>query len=225
MSIVVQKFGGTSLADPEKIKNVASAVIKEIEKGNSVVTVVSAMGHTTDYLIKLAKEITPNPDSREMDMLLSTGEGVSIAMLAMALKAKGQDAISFNAMQVGIMTEKNHSNARIVQIKTDKIKKQLERGRVVVVAGFQGITEDNEITTLGRGGSDTSAVAIAAALNSDRCDIYTDVEGVTPQTPGLFRRRKSLKKFHTKKYWSLRVWVQTFFTRGPSKRPCNTASL
>ena len=194
MSIIVQKYGGTSLADSEKIKRVAKSVIKEINNGNSVVTIVSAMGHTTDYLIKLAREITERPDSREMDMLLSTGEGISIAMLAMALKSMGQDAISFNAMQVGIMTEKTHSNARIVEIKTDKIKKQLDKGRVVVVAGFQGITEDNEITTLGRGGSDTSAVAIAAALGAERCDIYTDVEGVYTTDPRIVPKAQKLEK-------------------------------
>lgn len=194
MPIVVQKYGGTSLADAEKIKRVAKSVMKEVEKGNSVVTVVSAMGHTTDYLIKMAHELTMTPDSREMDMLLSTGEGISIAMLAMALKSMGQDAISFNAMQVGIMTEKTHSNARIVKIHTEKIKKQLEKGRVVVVAGFQGITEDNEITTLGRGGSDTSAVAIAGALNAIRCDIYTDVEGVYTTDPRIVPKAEKLEK-------------------------------
>ncbi len=194
MPIIVQKYGGTSLADSEKIKTVAKSVMKEVNKGNSVVTIVSAMGHTTDYLIKLAHEITERPDSREMDMLLSTGEGVSIAMLAIALKSMGQDAISFNAMQVGIMTEETHSNARIVGIKTDKIKEQLAKGKVVVVAGFQGITEGYEITTLGRGGSDTSAVAIAAALKADRCDIYTDVEGVYTTDPRIVPKAQKLEK-------------------------------
>ena len=183
--IVVQKFGGTSVADTDKIKNVASAVIKEKNLGNNVVVVVSAMGHTTDILTKLAKEISPNPSLREMDMLLSTGEGVSIALLAMALQAQGCDAVSMNAMQVGIITENIHSNARILQIKTDKVNEYLNTGKVVVIAGFQGITEDNEITTLGRGGSDTSAVALAGALNAKRCDIYTDVEGVYTTDPRI----------------------------------------
>ena len=184
-NIIVQKFGGTSVADTEKIKNVAKAVIREKNNGNDVIVVVSAMGHTTDYLVKMAKEISENPSSREMDMLLSTGEGVSIALLAMALQAQGCPAVSMNAMQVGIMTEKVHSKARIIDIKTQKIKQHLAEGKVVVVAGFQGITEDLEITTLGRGGSDTSAVALAGALNALRCDIYTDVEGVYTTDPRI----------------------------------------
>ncbi len=183
--VIVQKFGGTSVADTEKIKNVAKTVIKEKNNGNDVVVVVSAMGHTTDYLVKMAKDLSPNPSGREMDMLLSTGEGVSIALLAMAIQAQGYEAVSFNAMQIGIMTENVHSKARIVNIKTDKLKKNLKEGKIIVVAGFQGVTEDGEITTLGRGGSDTSAVALAAALNADRCDIYTDVEGVYTTDPRI----------------------------------------
>ncbi|MCQ2754784.1 MAG: aspartate kinase, partial [bacterium] len=182
-NIVVQKFGGTSVADTEKIRHVARAVIREKKLGNDVVVVVSAMGHTTDALIKLAKEITPNPSSRELDMLLSTGEGVSIALLAMAIQSEGCDAISMNAMQVGIITEKIHSKARILKIKTQKIRSHLKEGKVVVIAGFQGVTDDFEITTLGRGGSDTSAVALAGALGAKRCDIYTDVEGVYTTDP------------------------------------------
>ena len=143
------------------------------------------MGHTTDYLVKMAKDLSTNPSSREMDMLLSTGEGVSIALLAMAIQAQGYDAVSFNAMQIGIITENVHSKARIVNIKTEKLKKNLQEGKIIVVAGFQGVTEDGEITTLGRGGSDTSAVALAAALNADRCDIYTDVEGVYTTDPRI----------------------------------------
>lgn len=183
--IVVQKFGGTSVADTDKIKNVAKAVIRERNLGHDVVVVVSAMGHTTDYLVKMAKDISENPSSREMDMLLSTGEGVSIALLAMALQAQGCPAVSMNAIQVGIMTEKVHSKARIINIKTDKINSHLGKGEVVVVAGFQGVTDDLEITTLGRGGSDTSAVALAGALNAIRCDIYTDVEGVYTTDPRI----------------------------------------
>ena len=183
--IVVQKFGGTSVADTDKIKNVAKAVIRERNLGHDVVVVVSAMGHTTDYLVKMAKDISENPSSREMDMLLSTGEGVSIALLAMALQAQGCPAVSMNAIQVGIMTEKVHSKARIINIKTDKINSHLEKGEVVVVAGFQGVTDDLEITTLGRGGSDASAVALAGALNAIRCDIYTDVEGVYTTDPRI----------------------------------------
>lgn len=183
--IVVQKFGGTSVADTQKIKKVADAVIREKKLGNDVVVVVSAMGHTTDYLVKMAKEISEQPSAREMDMLLSTGEGVSIALLAMAIQSKGYEAVSLNAMQIGIMTEKVHQKARIVDIKTDRLRKNLGEGKIIVVAGFQGITDECEITTLGRGGSDTSAVALAAALDALRCDIYTDVEGVYTTDPRI----------------------------------------
>lgn len=182
-NIVVQKFGGTSVADTEKIKSVANAVIREKNLGNDVVVIVSAMGHTTDYLFNMAKQISKNPSARELDMLLSTGEGVSIALLTMAIQEKGYDAISLNAMQIGIITEDVHLKARIIDIKTDKLQENLEKGRIIVVAGFQGITGDGEITTLGRGGSDTSAVALAAALKAERCDIYTDVEGVYTTDP------------------------------------------
>ena len=192
--IIVQKFGGTSVADTDKIKNVAGAVIREKNLGHDVVVVVSAMGHTTDILTKLAKDITQNPSSREMDMLLSTGEGVSIALLAMALQAQGCDAVSMNAMQVGIITEKVHSKARILEIKTDRIYQHLKEGKVVVIAGFQGVTDDFEITTLGRGGSDTSAVALAGALKAKRCDIYTDVEGIYSTDPRIVPRASKLKQ-------------------------------
>ncbi|MEI8377545.1 MAG: aspartate kinase [bacterium] len=183
MSIVLQKFGGTSVADPTKIRNVAQAVIKEKLKGHQVVVVVSAMGKTTDYLVDLAKELTPNPSLREMDMLLTTGEQVSIALLTMAIHQAGHKAISMNAAQMGIITENVHSKARIIDIKTKKIQKHLDNGMIVVAAGFQGITPDGEITTLGRGGSDTSAVALAAALGAERCDIYTDVDAVYTADP------------------------------------------
>lgn len=184
-NIVVQKFGGTSLADTDKIKKVADAVIKEKENGNDVVVVVSAMGHTTDYLVKMAKEISENPSDREMDMLLSTGEGISIALLSMAIQAKGYEAVSLNAMQIGIITENVHQKARIIDIKTEKLREKLDSGKIIVVAGFQGMTQNGEITTLGRGGSDTSAVALAAALDALRCDIYTDVEGVYTTDPRI----------------------------------------
>ena len=193
MGIVVQKFGGTSLADTNKIKNVAKAVIKEKNNGNDVVVIVSAMGHTTDYLVKLSSEISENPNKREMDMLLSTGEQVSIALLTMAIQEEGYDAISLNATQVGIITENVHSTARIIDIKTDKLNKILNEGKIIVVAGFQGVTEDGEITTLGRGGSDTSAVAIAASLKANRCDIYTDVEGVYTTDPRIVPNASRLK--------------------------------
>jgi aspartate kinase len=191
--IIVQKFGGTSVADTDKIKNVAQTVIREKNNGNDVVVVVSAMGHTTDHLVKMAHALNPTPSAREMDMLLSTGECVSIALLTMAIQATGHKAVSFNAMQIGILTENIHSKARIVDIKTDKLKKNLEEGNIIVVAGFQGVTEDGEITTLGRGGSDTSAVALAAALNAERCDIYTDVEGVYTTDPRVVPKASRLE--------------------------------
>ena len=193
-NIIVQKFGGTSLADTDKIKKVADAVIREKNNGNDVVVVVSAMGHTTDYLVKLANEITETPSDREMDMLLSTGEGISIALLSIAIQTKGYEAVSLNAMQIGIMTENVHQKARIVDIKTDKLKENLDAGKIVVVAGFQGITSSGEITTLGRGGSDTSAVALAAALEAQRCDIYTDVEGVYTTDPRIVNNASKLDK-------------------------------
>jgi aspartate kinase len=187
MSIVVQKFGGTSVADSAKIKNVAKAVTREYQNGHHVVVVVSAMGHTTDYLVKLAEEITASPCSREMDMLLTTGEQVSIALLSMAIQEAGFPSISMNATQIGIITESVHSKARIVDIKTDKLLKHLNEGKIIVVAGFQGVTPEGEITTLGRGGSDTSAVALAAALKAERCDIYTDVNGVYTADPRIVK--------------------------------------
>jgi len=194
MGIVVQKFGGTSVANTHKIKNVANAVIKEYQNGNNVVVVVSAMGHTTDYLVKLAKEVSVTPDSRELDMLLSTGEQASIALLAMAIQEAGYSAISLLASQVGILTESVHSKARIIDIKTDKLDKYLAEGRIIVVAGFQGITKEGEITTLGRGGSDTSAVALAAALKADRCDIYTDVRAVYTADPRYVPKASRLEQ-------------------------------
>ena len=183
MSIIVQKFGGTSVGSVERILNVASRIVEEKERGNDVVVVVSAMGKTTDTLVGLAKEISAQPSKREMDMLLSTGEQVTISLLTMALIQSGHDAISFTGWQAGIETESVHSNARITNIQTEKLKSHLHSGKVVIVAGFQGMTESGEITTLGRGGSDTTAVAIAAALKAERCDIYTDVDGVYTSDP------------------------------------------
>lgn len=194
MGLIVQKFGGTSVADTDKIKNVASAVIREKNNGNNVIVVVSAMGHTTDYLVKMANEISPNPNCREMDMLLATGEQVSIALLTMAIQAQGVQAVSMNAAQVGIITECVHSKARIVDIKTNKLQEHLDKGEIIVVAGFQGVTPEGEITTLGRGGSDTSAVAIAGAMKADRCDIYTDVEGVYTTDPRIVPKATKLKE-------------------------------
>lgn len=187
MALVVQKYGGTSVGTVERIQAVAHRVKRTVEAGNSVVVVVSAMGKTTDGLVKLAGEISANPSRREMDMLLSTGEQVSIALLSMALLELGQPAISLTGAQVGIVTEAEYSRARILRIETDRLNRHLTKGEVVVVAGFQGIssTDDLEITTLGRGGSDTSAVALAAALHADYCEIYTDVPGILTTDPRL----------------------------------------
>ncbi|MEX0268059.1 aspartate kinase [Leptolyngbyaceae cyanobacterium UHCC 1019] len=187
MALVVQKYGGTSVGTVERIQAVAQRVKRTVDAGNSVVVVVSAMGKTTDGLVKLAAEISASPSRREMDMLLSTGEQVTIALLSMALQEAGQPALSMTGAQVGIVTEAEHSRARILRIKPDRLKQHLAQGLVVVVAGFQGISSANEleITTLGRGGSDTSAVALAAALQADYCEIYTDVPGILTTDPRL----------------------------------------
>ncbi|MFN6565618.1 aspartate kinase [Dendronalium sp. ChiSLP03b] len=187
MALIVQKYGGTSVGSVERIQAVAQRVYKTVKTGNSLVVVVSAMGKTTDGLVKLANEISPSPNRREMDMLLSTGEQVTIALLSMALQELGQPAISMTGAQVGIVTEAEHTRARILHIKTDRLIRHLNLGKVVVVAGFQGIasTEELEITTLGRGGSDTSAVALAAALKANFCEIYTDVPGILTTDPRL----------------------------------------
>ncbi|MBD2027199.1 aspartate kinase [Leptolyngbya sp. FACHB-711] len=187
MALIVQKYGGTSVGTVERIQAVAQRVLQTVKGGHRVVVVVSAMGKTTDGLVKLAHEISANPNRREMDMLLSTGEQVTIALLSMALQEAGQPAISMTGTQVGIVTEAEHTRARILSVATDRLERHLQDGKVVVVAGFQGITslEDLEITTLGRGGSDTSAVALAAALRADCCEIYTDVPGILTTDPRL----------------------------------------
>ncbi|MEB3358724.1 MAG: aspartate kinase [Synechococcales bacterium] len=187
MGLIVQKFGGTSVGSVERIQAVARRVARISTAGHSLVVVVSAMGKTTDALVELAHQITPNPSHREMDMLLSTGEQVSIALLSMALQALGQAAVSLTGAQVGIVTEAAHTRARILKISTERIQRHLDAGAIVVVAGFQGIalTSDLEITTLGRGGSDTSAVALAAALGAEACEIYTDVPGILTTDPRL----------------------------------------
>lgn len=192
MGLIVQKFGGTSVGSVERILNVAEIVKGEKERGNNVVVVVSAMGKSTDQLVNLAKAISPQPDKREMDMLLTTGEQVTIALLSMALKEKGLSSVSFTGWQAGIETEAVHGNARITKIDPKAIESQLSAGNIVIVAGFQGITENHEITTLGRGGSDTTAVALAAALHADKCDIYTDVTGVFTTDPRYIKNARKL---------------------------------
>lgn len=193
MGLVVQKFGGTSVGSVERILNVAQCVKEETQRGNNVVVVVSAMGKSTDQLLSLANEISSQPSKREMDMLLSTGEQVTIALLSIALNQQGLSAVSYTGWQAGIITEPVHGNARIAQIKTEAIQAQLSEGKVVIVAGFQGITENGEITTLGRGGSDTTAVALAAALHADKCDIYTDVTGVFTTDPRYVKAARKLQ--------------------------------
>lgn len=185
MGIVVQKFGGSSVADVEKIKNVARRVVATKIQGKSVVVVVSALGDTTDDLVELARQISSAPPEREMDMLLSTGEQISVALLAMAIHELGHDAISFTGYQCGIITDDSHTKARILDVKSEPIMRELDKGKIVIVAGFQGVTLDNHITTLGRGGSDTTAVALAAGLKAEKCEIYTDVEGVFTADPRI----------------------------------------
>ncbi|MCK6205034.1 aspartate kinase [Bacillus infantis] len=193
MGLIVQKFGGTSVGSTERIMNAAERAIEEKERGNDVVVVVSAMGKTTDQLVGLAREISASPSKREMDMLLTTGEQVTISLLSMALNEKGYESISFTGWQAGIETEAVHGNARIVHIDPEKIQNQLNQGKIVVVAGFQGVTEDGSISTLGRGGSDTTAVALAAVLKADKCDIYTDVTGVYTTDPRYVKGARKLQ--------------------------------
>ncbi|WP_456273822.1 aspartate kinase [Bacillus sp. AK031] len=192
MGLIVQKFGGTSVGDIERIKNVAGRVREERDRGNDVVVVVSAMGKTTDGLVDLAYQASSKPSKREMDMILTTGEQITISLLSMALLDTGYEAVSMTGWQAGLETENIHGNARITNINTDRIKKNLEENRIVVVAGFQGLAEGGEITTLGRGGSDTTAVALAAALGADRCDIYTDVDGVYTSDPRYVKNARKL---------------------------------
>lgn len=185
MALIVQKYGGSSLADADKIRNVASRIARTHDDGNQVVSVVSAMGDTTDELIGLARQVTERPDPRELDLLLSTGELVSCTLIAMALRSMGYKAISLSGAQAGIHTNTSHGKARIAGIEPKRILDELNKGNIIIVAGFQGITEDMDITTLGRGGSDTTAVALAASLEAARCEVYTDVDGIYTADPRL----------------------------------------
>jgi len=185
MSLIVQKYGGTSVADAERIKNVARRIAKFKDRGDQLVVVVSAMGDATDDLIKLAKQMSSKPDNRELDLLLSTGEIVSATLLTMALQEMGYPAISLTGAQAGIRTDSDFSRARILEIELDRLRKELDQGKTVIVAGFQGITNDEEITTLGRGGSDTTAVALAAVLGAKVCERYTDTEGIFSADPRI----------------------------------------
>ena len=192
MALIVQKYGGSSVADAGRIKNVARRIAAARDEGNQVVVVVSAMGDTTDELIDLAYQVTDRPDVREFDILLSTGELVSSTLLAMALKEMGYQAISLSGAQAGIRTDSVHSRARILKVEVRRVVKELEKGNIVIVAGFQGVTDEMDVTTLGRGGSDTTAVALAASLGVEGCQIYTDVEGVYTADPRLVPEARPL---------------------------------
>jgi aspartate kinase len=193
MGLIVQKYGGSSVADAEKIQNVARRIVKAKEEGNQVVVVVSAMGNTTDSLLKLAYHVNERPGDRELDVLLSTGEIVTSTLLALALENLGCKAVSLTGAQAGIQTDSTYSRARILRIDTKRVVSELEEGNIVIVAGFQGVTQEMDITTLGRGGSDTTAVALAASLNADTCQIYTDVEGIYTADPHLIPEARKLK--------------------------------
>ena len=194
MAFVVKKFGGSSVATPEKIYHLVDRVLGEKKPDDKIVIVVSAMGDTTDDLLTLAGRITDHMPKREMDMLLSTGEQISIALLASAFMERGQKAISFTGFQAGIRTNANHTKAGIMEVKADRVMKALDEGNIVIVAGFQGITDEGDITTLGRGGSDTTAVAVAAGLKADICEIYTDVDGVYTADPRVVPNAIKLKE-------------------------------
>ncbi len=193
MALIVQKYGGSSVADAKRINNVARRIVKAKEEGNQVVVVVSAMGHTTDDLIKLAYQVNEQPGDRELAVLLSTGEMVTSTLLALALESLGYRAVSLTGAQAGIQTDSIYSRARILRIDTKRVIGELEKGKIIIVAGFQGVTQGMDITTLGRGGSDTTAVALAASLGADTCQIYTDVEGVYTADPHLIPEARKLK--------------------------------
>ena len=192
MALIVQKFGGSSVADAQKIQNVCNVITRTYDAGNDVVVVLSAQGDTTDDLIEKAKEINPNGSKREMDMLLSTGEQISIALAAMCLEKMGYPAVSLTGWQVGMQTNSSYSSARIRKVEGDRVRKELDKHRIVLVAGFQGINKFGDVTTLGRGGSDTTAVALAVALKADICQIYTDVDGVYTTDPRIVPTAKKL---------------------------------
>lgn len=192
MPLIVQKYGGTSVGDAEQIKRVAERVVATQAAGNKVCVVVSAMGHTTDALVELASQISPVPDSREMDMLLTAGERISMALLSMAINELGGRAISFTGSQAGIVTDTSHGRAKIIEVKADRVREALAEDRIAIVAGFQGVSTAFDVTTLGRGGSDASAVALAAALDADACEIWTDVEGVFTADPRVVPEARKL---------------------------------
>lgn len=192
--LIVKKFGGTSVADKERIMNVARRCIKDYQAGNDVVVVLSAMGKQTDVLIDMAKDINPNPSKRELDMLLTTGEQTSVALMAMAMSMLGAPAVSLNAFQVAMHTTSVYGNARLKRIDTERIRNELDLKKIVIVTGFQGVNKYDDYTTLGRGGSDTTAVALAAALHADKCEIYTDVDGIYTADPRIVKKARKMKE-------------------------------
>ena len=191
--LIVQKYGGSSVANLERIQNVAQRIVAAKTSKNNIVVVVSALGDTTDELEAMALKLNEEPPVREMDMLMSTGEQISCALMAIAIKALGHEAISFTGAQVGIKTDQSHTKARIQTIEGGRIKKAIADGKIVIVAGYQGVTHDNDITTLGRGGSDLTAVALAKALNANVCEIYTDVEGIYTTDPRIDKEARKIK--------------------------------
>ena len=246
MALIVQKYGGSSVADAEKIKNVARRITKAKEEGNKVVVVVSAMGRTTDNLIKLAYQVNEQPGDRELDVLLSTGEIVTGTLLALALESLGCKAVSLTGAQAGIQTDSSYSRARILRIDTKRVVSELEKGNIVIVAGFQGVTQEMDITTLGRGGSDTTAVALAASLNAETCQIYTDVEGVYTADPHLIPGARKLRDIgyeemlelasygarvmHVRavelgEVYNVRILVASSFSDSPGTIICKEASM
>ena len=246
MALIVQKYGGSSVADAKKIKNVARRIAKAKEEGNQVVVVVSAMGHTTDNLIKLAFQVNEQPGDRELAVLLSTGEIVTSTLLALALESSGYKAVSLTGAQAGIQTDSIYSRARILRIDTKRVISELEKGKIVIVAGFQGVTQAMDITTLGRGGSDTTAVALAASLGADTCQIYTDVEGVYTADPHLIPEARKLKDIgyeemlelasygakvlHNRavelgELYNVSILVASSFSDGPGTIICKEASM
>lgn len=194
MALIVKKFGGSSVATPDKMRTVVRRVLQGMQEDDKVVLVVSAMGDTTDELVSLARQVTSKPYGREMDMLLSTGEQISIALMAMAFKEAGHKAVSFTGAQAGIVTSNAFNKGRILEINADRVTEALDEGNIVIVAGFQGMTDDGDITTLGRGGSDTTAVAVAGAVNADACEIYTDVDGIYTSDPRVVPNARKMEE-------------------------------
>ena len=226
MALIVQKFGGSSVANADRVRNVARIITETYKKGNSVVVVLSAQGDTTDDLIAKAQELNPNASKREMDMLLSTGEQISIALCAMTIEGMGYQVVSLTGWQAGMNTDSAYSNARIKRIQTERIQTELDKNKIVLVAGFQGINKYGDITTLGRGGSDTSAVALAAALHADLCQIYTDVDGVYTADPRSVKgARASWRRSPSTRCWSWPAWAPRCSTTARWRWPSATMSI